>query len=257
MPKTTSSQLFLVAGVFPALFLQLLGAFFYFVILDDSPWAQPVYGIVKLTIVLFLLVWILKKPPLPSMIFRWKWNDSAKGLLWGILCAISIVGAAWLAQTTLFSALPAIQQKMTAFPILQNHFWSAAILFSLAHSLFEEWYWRHFVGRGLELYLHPSLALTLGSLAFTAHHIIILGYLFPWWFTIIGSISIFLGGAIWSLLYKKTDNLLTPWISHILADLAIFVVLFFSPVTNQEPCDTPLHHSIHTHSTSLPFEDTQ
>jgi membrane protease YdiL (CAAX protease family) len=55
-----------------------------------------------------------------------------------------------------------------------------------------------------------------------------MGYFFGWEnpLTYFLSLSVAVGGAVWALLYYRTDNILGPWVSHLLVDAAIFVVGF-------------------------------
>jgi membrane protease YdiL (CAAX protease family) len=125
-----------------------------------------------------------------------------------------------------------------------------AISYSLLHSLLEEYYWRWFVfGRLLawsrfstchvptsktesrqakNLPHTKSLwpAITLSSLAFMGHHVVVLGLYFGWtnpWMYFF-ALATAAGGAFWAWLYNKTGSLYAPWASHLLIDAAIFAV---------------------------------
>ena len=67
----------------------------------------------------------------------------------------------------------------------------------------------------------------LSSLAFTAHHVVILHVYLPGHFftaVVPFSLGVAVGGAVWAWLYEKSDNLYAPWLSHGLVDVAIFVI---------------------------------
>lgn len=60
-----------------------------------------------------------------------------------------------------------------------------------------------------------------------AHHVIVLGMFFPnhfWTAAVPFSICIAVGGAFWAWLYDRTGSIYSPWISHLLVDLAILAI---------------------------------
>lgn len=219
------SKTFLIFGVLPIAILQSIGAYIYFVLLNGTIWAQPAYFVDKIVIIGLLIFWVFRHPPLP----RFKLSKSAKdcliGLSFGLFGAGIISLVAWINWETLLNVAPAIKDKISNFSLLANYFAITAIIFSFFHSLFEEWYWRWFVGKGLELSLKPITATLLGSIAFTAHHVIILSQFFAWPLTIFFSFGVFLAGVTWSFLYSKTKNLTASWISHAMIDLIIFIII--------------------------------
>ncbi len=107
-------------------------------------------------------------------------------------------------------------------------FFSYAVILSFLHSGFEEYYWRTFVFSACQKLYKLRFAVALSSVAFTAHHIILLnqyvGYS-PFLLTAACSF-VFIGGALWAILYYNTQNILASWVSHVLADIAIMIVLF-------------------------------
>ncbi len=67
----------------------------------------------------------------------------------------------------------------------------------------------------------------LSSVAFMLHHVVILyAFLGPrFWPAIVGlSLSVAAGGALWAWSYRRCRLLSGPWISHMLADLAIMAI---------------------------------
>lgn len=219
------AKTFLIFGVLPAAALQSIGAFIYFILLNGTIWAQPAYLIDKIVIVGVLIFWIFRHPPLPKFQLSKSVKDCLIGLSAGLIATTLIGLVAWINWETLLTAAPAINNRISNFSFLANYFAATAIIFSIFHSLFEEWYWRWFVGKGLELSLKPITAAILGSLAFTAHHVIILSQFFAWPLTIFFSFGVFLAGVIWSTLYAKTKNLTASWISHAMVDLIIFAII--------------------------------
>jgi membrane protease YdiL (CAAX protease family) len=102
-----------------------------------------------------------------------------------------------------------------------------ALFVVAAHSLLEEYYWRWFVFGGLRQFLTLLPAMALSSLAFMAHHTIVLYVYLPgeFWTTALPfSLAIAIGGAVWAWLYERTDSVWSPWLSHLIVDAGIFVI---------------------------------
>lgn len=101
-----------------------------------------------------------------------------------------------------------------------------SVFYSLIHSFLEEYYWRWFVFGKLRQLVPVPAAVAISSLGFMAHHVIVLAFYFGWFSvqTILFSLAVAVAGAIWAVNYQRSGSLLGPWISHALADAAIFLV---------------------------------
>jgi membrane protease YdiL (CAAX protease family) len=101
------------------------------------------------------------------------------------------------------------------------------IFLSVTHSFLEEYYWRWFVFGSLRERLPLAPAISLASLAFMAHHVVILGVYFPgrfWSLALPLSVGVGVGGAIWAWLYERSGSIYACWLSHLLVDAAIMAV---------------------------------
>ena len=95
------------------------------------------------------------------------------------------------------------------------------------NSLVEEFVFRQFIGdRILEFTGRESITVLLSAAIFTLHHTVLLGYYFEPWQNVISSIGIFIAGAIWSLLWLRHRSLFVCWISHAIADVAVFGIAY-------------------------------
>jgi membrane protease YdiL (CAAX protease family) len=102
-----------------------------------------------------------------------------------------------------------------------------ACFYVVGHSLLEEYYWRWFVFGRLRGLVRRGPALALSSLAFAAHHVVVLYVYLPgrFWSAVVPfSLGIAVGGAVWAWLYDRTGTLYPSWLSHLLVDGAIFVI---------------------------------
>jgi membrane protease YdiL (CAAX protease family) len=206
-----------------AIVLPSVGAFLYFVLLRESASANDAYAIVKFSLVIVAIVgWRLS-----GLSIKKVFSGTKRDTLIGVLIGAFITAILILTYVLLYDfVLPfheIIRVKATSlFPL--NLYIPLMIVFSVFHSLFEEWYWRGFVSSQLDRYIAPMFALIVGALAFTAHHVIILSQLFPGALMIFFSLGVFAAGVVWIVLFRKTGNLLASWVSHIFADLAIFFI---------------------------------
>jgi membrane protease YdiL (CAAX protease family) len=102
-----------------------------------------------------------------------------------------------------------------------------ALFIVVAHSLLEEYYWRWFVFGHLRQLMRWTPALVLASLAFMAHHVIVLYVYLPgkfWSAALPLSLAIAVGGAVWAWLYERSGGIWSPWLSHLLIDAGIFII---------------------------------
>jgi membrane protease YdiL (CAAX protease family) len=216
------------AAVIPALVFPLFGALLYFIACAGRPEVPFVYGAIKLA----MIVWPL------AVTARWgapRWSDgleAARLPRWriageGLALGLAMAGAALALALgplagVLAAAAPRIAGKLADFHLASAPaYLGAALALSLAHSAFEEWYWRWFAYRQLQQRLPDGLAHALAGLAFAAHHCVIaMGYAGTVPGVLLGLV---VGGAgmAWSALYRRHRSLLGAWIAHAICDLAL------------------------------------
>lgn len=223
-----------------ALVLPTLITVLYFVVLASAAPATQLLGYAsKILQVGLPLAWVVairgEKGFRPS-------NGTRDGLVFGFVFGLLISAAmlvlyfAWLKTSGwMGNGLDEIREKVVGLGV--NRVWKYALMglfYSLVHSLFEEYYWRWFVFGRLRRWFKLSTAVVVSSLGFMAHHVLVVAYFFGWAnpLTYFLSLSVAVGGAVWAVLYHKSDNMLGPWISHLLVDAAIFTV-GFDVVRNQ------------------------
>lgn len=159
---------------------------------------------------------------------------TARGQTAGLLFGGLIGGLIWLLYHHVLAPLGVldaagenIRDKVSELGITAvGQYVGLAVFYSVIHALLEEYYWRWFVFGRLRRLLPAGLAIGLSSLAFMAHHVLVLGTFFgafsPWtWFF---SLSVAVGGAFWAWLYERSGSIYAPWFSHLIIDAAIFWV---------------------------------
>lgn len=157
-------------------------------------------------------------------------RDLAIGLLFGaaVFAAMLVAYHVWLKPAGLLAgAGENVSGKLAGFglqgPIA---FFVLAGCYSLVHSFLEEYYWRWFAFGQLRRWVPLWPAIVVSALGFTGHHVVVLAGYFGGltWPTFLFSAGVTVGGAFWAWLYARSGSLLGPWLSHVLIDVAIFVV---------------------------------
>jgi membrane protease YdiL (CAAX protease family) len=215
----------LFACVFPAIF-----TFIVFVSLEQSAksYQQWANGIGKAIQFSLPLVWVglIRRERL-----NWPW-PTTRGLASGIAFGLLVAGGmcalyfGWFKSTGEFDAgAAAMRDRLAKIGVSSLGVYAAiALFYSLVHSLLEEYYWRWFVFGRLRNHVSQWPAIVISSLAFMAHHVVVLGSYFGWlspwtWFF---SLATAFGGGVWAWIYQRSGSIYGPWISHLIIDAAVF-----------------------------------
>jgi len=163
----------------------------------------------------------------------WKWPAAADGA-WGLATGLLIGGGmlalfyGGLAETGPFLlASGRFHAKLAQMGVVSRpHFIAVSLFYILLHSLLEEYYWRWFVFGQLRRLVPFGAAVSISSLGFMAHHVVLLkGYL-PWSWALVCSAGVAVGGALWAGMYQRSGSIWGPWLSHLLVDAAIFAIAY-------------------------------
>lgn len=198
-------------------------AFFFW----PGPIGQAVYAAGKVVLYGLPLFWrlVIDREGL-------SWSPARKGgwlsgLLLGlgisalILAFWALVGRSWLDPEPLKAA--AVDNGFdTPLRYLAICTWLA-----LVNSALEEYTFRWFLVTRWRRLVSRRAAVVLAALCFTAHHVIVLKAFFPWLPTLLCSLGVLSGGLAWSWLYSRYESIWPGWLSHLLVDVAIFVVGWF------------------------------
>lgn len=223
--------------VIPALLLPTILSWVYFVAPWDTsggqmnPMRQALYTVGK---------WLLLAYPLICARILDGWlprlrPPSRRGLMVGLLFGTFVMFGTFalyfffLRNTSVFGDTPEnLRVKLREFGIdTFPRFLFFGLFVSLIHSLLEEYYWRWFVFRRLRDLMPLFPAMIVSALGFMGNHILILQVYFPDRFFLAVlpfSLCVGVGGAFWAWLYERTGSLTACWASHLLVDVALFVV---------------------------------
>lgn len=165
------------------------------------------------------------------------WSGWAWGVGLGVAIGVVIVaGYAWVGRD-LVDPEPFREQAARNGLDAAVRYWAFAAGISLGNALLEEVFWRWFVlGRCVDLIRgrggskgkpsRPTWAWAIGLAAvlFTVHHVIALGAQFGVLATALASLGVLIGGVVWSLLTIRFESIWPAYVSHVLANAAMFAV---------------------------------
>ncbi|HVG06567.1 MAG TPA: CPBP family intramembrane glutamic endopeptidase [Thermoanaerobaculia bacterium] len=154
-----------------------------------------------------------------------------RGLLFSLISGLGIVAALLLSWRAILAASPAFEQapaavaeKVASFGIDSGaKFLILAAFYSVIHSFLEEYYWRWFVFGRLSRRLPFTAAAVVSALAFTSHHVLVVGFFLGSFGVLTFAVSLIVtaAGLLWAWLYHRTGHLAGPWLSHALADAGL------------------------------------
>jgi hypothetical protein len=199
----------------------------------ELPVGKVIFFAAKVWLVALPLVWRLMVDRKPL-----SWSPARHGgfgvaIASGVLISLVIFGAYALASRSgaLDASLVADRAAKTGLNTLGVYL-AGAVYWITVNSLLEEYVWRWFVLRKCEALWGGKAGLVVAALAFTAHHVIALAGQFNWGITLLASLGVFIGGAAWNWLYLRYRSIWPGYVSHAIADLAIFIIgyrLIFGP----------------------------
>ncbi|USG67640.1 CPBP family intramembrane metalloprotease [Brevibacillus ruminantium] len=158
----------------------------------------------------------------------WK-NDGFSGISYGLavgaMLFIGIITGAWLLLQGQIHAVR-IRQAMETWGLTSQLLLPFSLYLVLINSLLEELMWRGFILERLLSTLTRFQAVLLSSFFYSLYHLIIGVVLFGlvWGALITG--LVFMTGALWGWMKRWYPSVYATWLSHLLADLGIVVVLY-------------------------------
>jgi membrane protease YdiL (CAAX protease family) len=219
-PRSAGSAAWALALLVPA---PTVGVIFGLIV-APGPVGQAVWTVSKVWLLALPVVWLMavdrRRPALP----RWRWAGMPAGMATGlgifaaILAAYFAVGRHWIETEAVRSRAVAAGLSSPAIYLAMAVYWCTI------NALLEEYVWRWFVfTRGAAL-MGAAWAIPFSALLFTLHHILALGVYFDPLLAGLGSVGVFIGGAVWAWLYARWSNLYAAWLSHFWADVAVFLI---------------------------------
>jgi membrane protease YdiL (CAAX protease family) len=191
-------------------------------VVAPGPVGKTIFSVAKIWLLAFPAAWYLfveKGRPSWSPPRR---GGLAVGAASGVVVAGIIVVGAWLlgVQNMDLEPLRTEAQAMgldTVLPYL-----AGAAGWTFINSLMEEYVYRWFVFRHCEALMKGWAAVIASAAVFTAHHVIAVSQYLDSLLAFLASAGVFAGGCAWSWLYMRYRSIWPGWLSHVLADLAVF-----------------------------------
>ncbi len=212
----------------PAMLIPFAASFFYFVLFPGTAFGNSFYSGTKVFITLWPLVavgLILKQPFVDRSLKRQHGKSVLIGTIFGLATAGLLV---FLIEATpmhdvVYDHSAQIVKMIRGLGVAE-HFLLFITFLSVIHSAMEELFWRWFVFGQLRKFVSLPAAHILAAVGFASHHVVILSQFFPFGWALALGACVGVGGAVWSVIYQKTNSLAGSWISHMIIDFAIMWV---------------------------------
>ena len=189
-----------------------------------GPLGHAAFLAAKIWLVFFPALWFLVvEKDRPS----WSpptWEPVVAGFVSGFFLACAIVFGTWLFGGFRLDAAPLAAAAESMGLASSGRFLAGALGWILLNSLMEEYVYRWFILRQCDLLMSPRFAVVVSAAIFTAHHVIAVSRYLDTRFSFLASAGVFAGGLTWAWLWQRYRSVWPCWISHILADLAVFAI---------------------------------
>jgi len=193
-------------------------------VVAPRPVGKTIFAVAKVWLLAFPAAWyLLVEKGRPSWSLPHRGGLAVGATSGAALAGIIVVGARLFGVQHMDLAPLRIEaQEMglqTALPYL-----AAAAGWTFVNSLIEEYVYRWFIFRQCEALMKGTAAVFVAAAIFTAHHVIAVSQYLDPLLTFLASIGVFASGCAWSWLYMRYRSIWPGWLSHVLADIAVFGV---------------------------------
>ncbi|HOW97929.1 MAG TPA: type II CAAX endopeptidase family protein [Kiritimatiellia bacterium] len=213
----------------PAASLGVASAMIFF----PGTWLGPViFGAAKAWLFGLPLAWRLLVERQPISLSPPRHGGFAVAAMSGLAISL-VIWAAYLVAGARLIDRGFFVDKLTAVGLGSPAAYAGgAAYWILVNSVLEECVWRWFCVRQCEQLLPRGPAVILSGLFFTVHHVVALRVYMGPIPTLLCSLGIFTGGAIWSWMYTRYRSIWPGYVSHAIVDLCVFGLgawLLFGP----------------------------
>jgi uncharacterized protein len=199
-----------------------LGAWFGMVVFPGSLAGLALFGFSKLWLFGLPAVWrgfvegetFSLSPP--------RHGGFLAGLLSGLILS-GIILAGYFAHGDSLIGRQFLVDKLRAIGLgSPGRYVGGAAYWVLVNSVLEEYVWRWFCVEQCERLFPKAVAVACSALFFTLHHVVAMQVYFGPAAVLICGLGVFLGGAVWSMMYIRYRSIWPGYLSHALVDLCIF-----------------------------------
>lgn len=180
----------------------------------------------KLWYILIPVYWIYRIEKSRLMLGETNSNGRTESLISGIIIFV-VIGVIYLMFGDTID-VELMKQEIGPTGLLNFPLFFAGMVYWITiNSLVEEFVFRQFIGdRLLEITGRESITVFLSAAIFTCHHTVLLSLYFEPWQNVIASLGVFIAGVTWSILWLRHRSLFVCWLSHAIADLAVFGIAY-------------------------------
>ena len=182
------------------------------------------YGFCKIVLLVLPVVWFLYLERGKLSLSPVKKGGLLVGLFSGLVIAAAILGFYALVGKNLIDAQVFRDSLYKIGFDSKALFIGTAIYVVVINAALEEYVWRWFVFRQCEKLMPGLLAIFVSALLFTIHHIVALRSYVDWDVTLICCAGLLFGATAWSALYWRYRSVWPGYISHIFADIAVYII---------------------------------
>lgn len=200
-----------------------IGVWLGMILWPDSSIGELAFATAKVWVIGFPMMWLFyyhKRFVWPPF----KPNGLAVATVSGVVIALVIFAAYYTIGTANINPED-FRHDIEAVGLLDaEKFILLALYWTFVNSLLEEYFWRWFIVERAQSFMSEKAAIVLSALGFVGHHLLAMSLYFDITIALLACAGIFVGGVIWSVLYMRYRSILPCYISHILADAAIFII---------------------------------
>ena len=192
---------------------------------DGGILSQIAYVISKLWLVVIPLIWYLKIDKGQLSLSKPKQGGYAVAVGLGSGMSALILLTWFMVGDKIDGSL--LRDAVEPVGLLDVRLYIGGVIYwTVLNSLLEEYVFRWFlVVKSEALVGTGTPAILLSAFIFVIHHTFALLFFgFPWWANLLASVSLFIGGAIFSWLYIRYRSVWMPYIAHAICDIAVFSI---------------------------------
>lgn len=231
-PASPSKAALALALLLPAPTIGVLCAMY---LMPDTATGQAIYYAAKAWLLALPIAWLLFVDRGRLTIPKWQSRGMIAGLVTG-LATLGVIVGAWHLFAYRMVDIEFFRGQMQEIGLdTPFNFLVFASAITFINALLEEYVWRWFVFSKWRdtlagIFKGPAKAIVIpGAIAlagvfFVLHHAIAMNLYFDWQVVALASLGIFIGHTVWSIMYLKYKNIYAAYVSHIFADIGVFVV---------------------------------
>ena len=192
---------------------------------DGGIISQIAYVLSKLWLVVIPLIWYLKIDKGQLSFSKPKQGGYAVAVGLGSGMSVLILLTWFMVGDKIDGSL--LRDAVEPVGLLDVRLYIGGVIYwTVLNSLLEEYVFRWFlVVKSEALVGTGAPAILLSAFIFVIHHTFALLFFgFPWWANLLASVSLFIGGAIFSWLYIRYRSVWMPYIAHAICDIAVFSI---------------------------------